>query len=60
MVRQGLHEILHKGMDRATFSEIYKKRDQVTEVFSASGFDAIYDIENHCVQVRHALGDVEF
>jgi hypothetical protein len=60
MVRQKLGEILHKGMDQMTFSEIYKKRDEVNAVFSASGFDAIYDIENRCIQVRHALGDMEF
>ena len=59
-IQQGLGEILHKGIHQATFSEVFKRRDQVTEVLSLSGFEPVYDIENRRVQVREMLGDVEF
>ena len=59
-IREGLKAVLHSRVDCATFCEVYRKRDQVTQVLKSAGFDVVYDIENRRVQVRVELGDVEF
>lgn len=59
-VQRGLDEILHKPIERASFSEIFKRREQVAVVLSALSFEVVFDVENRRVKIHEALGDVEF